>query len=57
MEEQNKKIMELKHEKTLYLKLNAKYKSSEQEEERKKEELKQALKKQKLVNFDEIKEH
>ena len=49
--------MELKHEKTLYLKLNAKHKSSEQEEERKKEELKQALKKQKLVNFDEIKEH
>ena len=49
--------MELKQEKTLYEKLDSKYKTVEVEEERKKEELKMALKKQKLVSFDDIKEH
>ena len=41
----------------MYEKLDAKYKNVEMEEEKKKEELKVALKKQKLMNFDDIKEH
>lgn len=57
MEDENRKISELKHEKTLYERLDSKYKNVEVEEDRKKEELKLALKKQKIVNFDDIREH
>ena len=48
---------EIKNEKKLYEKLDQQYRSIEIEEEKKKGAIKLALKKQKIVNFDEIKEH
>jgi hypothetical protein len=57
LEEESRRIQEIKNEKKLYERLDEQFRSGEAQEGRKKEELKLALKLQKNVHFDEIKEH